>query len=162
MSQKYELIHSASSTSSLFIYCRDIRSSSLCGTNIASSPTSASLIPEYPIPVPYSRIRSSKNSAIFYSKLFGSEGGFADKCPKGAEYSKSSKHPEGKPDLNYFFQLKPAHPIARSPFHLGKGAGGLGPDGPFVLDSFRLCAALNPRFLQAIHSPKKCLTPFAV
>jgi len=29
------------------------------------------LYPKYPIPVPQSRIRSSKNPAIFYSKLFG-------------------------------------------------------------------------------------------
>ncbi len=45
------------------------------GTNISSSPKSASLILYYPIPVPYSPIRSSKNLAIFYSKLLGPEGG---------------------------------------------------------------------------------------
>jgi len=39
------------------------------GTNISSSPKSASLIPDYPIPVPYSRIRSSTEMKFFYSKL---------------------------------------------------------------------------------------------
>ena len=48
---------------------KPIRSSSLRGTNISSSPKSASLIPYYPIPVPYSRIPSSKNLTNFYSKL---------------------------------------------------------------------------------------------
>jgi hypothetical protein len=137
---------------------KNIRSSSSRGTNISSSPKSASLIPCYPIPVAYSRIRSSKNSAIFYSKLFWPEGGIepdlngflnqkqsaattpqgkgirsfvtagrgcrscqvhslARRYPKGAEYSKSSKHPKGKPqlngleggiepDLNYFLNQK--------------------------------------------------------
>ncbi len=32
--------------------------------------------PNYPITLPYSRIRSSQNLAIFYSKLLGPEGGF--------------------------------------------------------------------------------------
>ena len=86
---------------------KSVHSSSLCGTNISSSSKSGCITLDYPIPVPYSRIRSSKNSAIFYSKLLRPEGGFADKYPKGAEYSKSSKHSEaypvdqkGKPDLN--------------------------------------------------------------
>src|SRR6202142_4085583 len=48
-----------------------IRFSSYRVTNISSSRKSASLIPYYPIPVPYSRIRSSKYLANFYSKLFG-------------------------------------------------------------------------------------------
>src|ERR1700690_1194456 len=58
-----------------------IRSSSSRGTNISSSAKSASLIPDYLVPVPHSPIRSSKKSAIFYSILFvktqiSLEGGF--------------------------------------------------------------------------------------
>ena len=55
---------------------KNIRSSSSRGTNISSSPKSASLTPDYPIPLPYSPIRSSKNLSIFYSKLLRPEGGF--------------------------------------------------------------------------------------
>jgi len=55
---------------------KGIRYSSLLGTNISSFPKSASLTPYYPIPVPNSHIRSSKNLAIFYSKLIEPAGGF--------------------------------------------------------------------------------------
>ena len=115
MSQKYELIHSASYTSSLFMYCKDIRSSSLRGTNISSSPKSGSLIPDYPIPIPYSRIRSSQNPAIFYSKLFG----------------KIRISPEGgiEPDLNGFSDSTIV----------------IAPLVPFDPDSFRLCTAVSLR-----------------
>ena len=62
---------------------KTIRSSSLRGTNISSSPKSASLTPNYPIPVPYSRIRSSKNTAIFYSKLSKTLRFSGSKTPSG-------------------------------------------------------------------------------
>ena len=121
---------------------KSVHSSSLCGTNISSSSKSGCITLDYPIPVPYSRIRSSKNSAIFYSKLLRPEGGFADKYPKGKtdlngflnqkqsaatagrvcrncqvhilarRYSKSEPQLEGgfEPDLNYFLT-----PIANAP-----------------------------------------------
>ena len=82
---------------------KGIRSSSSRGTNISSSPKSASLIPYYPIPVPYSRIRSSKNSAIFYSKLLRPEGGFEPDL-NGFLNQKQSASTAGrvKPQLNEF------------------------------------------------------------
>ena len=122
MSQRYELIHSASFTSSLFRYRRlfvPIRSYSLRGTNISSSPKSASLIPYYPIPVPYSHIRSSKNSAIFYSilskmpsVLFGAAVLFGKSTAgRVAKYPKGKPHLNGleggfEPDLNGFLNQK--------------------------------------------------------
>jgi len=50
-------------------------------------------------------------------QLNGLPGGFADKYPKGAEYSKSSRRPKGKPDLNYFFpsQCDLTHGVELSP-----------------------------------------------
>src|ERR1700690_1711167 len=106
-------LHIATSKHSGKLPIRDIRSSSLRVTNISSSPKSASLFPYYPIPVPYSRIRSRrpcvlsgsqmpgslpgaempsaflgpKNSAIFYSKLLRPVGGI-------------------EPDLNGFLNQK--------------------------------------------------------
>ena len=77
------------------------------GTNISSSPKSAYPIsnPEYRISF-FTRIRSSKNSTIFYSKLSRPEGGIANKYPKRTEYSKSSKCAKGNPDLNGFLNQK--------------------------------------------------------
>jgi len=90
MPQKY-----ASSTSSPIYISEVIRSSSFRVTNISSSPKS-----DYPIPVPYFRIRSSKNSAIFYSKLIMEPIRW-----RGAKYSKSEPQLNGleggfEPDLN--------------------------------------------------------------
>jgi len=75
-------------------------------------------------------IRTSQKSTIFYSKLFtglfgkstAAIGGRVAKYPKGAEYSKSSKHAKGKPQLNGF---------------LSDSKGG------FDLDSFRSCTVVN-------------------
>jgi hypothetical protein len=122
-----------------------IRSSSSRGTNISSSPKSASLIPDYLVPVPHSPIRSSKKSAIFYSILFvktqiSLEGGF-------------------EPDLNGFLNQKQSAPTAgRVEPQLNGFCSTIGnaPKVAFELDSFRLCAAVNLRFPQAIHSPR-CL-----
>ena len=63
------LIHPVTS---LFDLCPPFSNTDL--SNIVSSPNY--LIPDYPIAVPYSRIRFSQNLAIFYSKLMGPEGGF--------------------------------------------------------------------------------------
>jgi hypothetical protein len=52
---------------SLFDLCPPLSNTDL--SNFVSSPNY--LIPDYPIAVPYSHIRSSKNLAIFYSKLIG-------------------------------------------------------------------------------------------
>jgi len=86
---------------------KSIRSSSFRETNISSSLKSASLFPNYPILVPYSRIRSSKNSAIFYLKLiaclFGkSTVGRVEPQLNGFEGEIADKHPKGKPQLNGF------------------------------------------------------------
>ena len=153
------------------------------GTNISPSLKSASLIPDVPNPHPaslnyschfplafhrssrwssrrcFSRrietIRSSKNAAIFYSKLsktLRSPGSkmlsafLADARCLSRRGAKSSKNPKGKPqlngleggiepDLNYFFQLKPIHTSMRLPFPLGKGRG-LGSGRAFELDLF--------------------------
>ena len=43
-------------------------------SNTVSSPNY--LLPDFPIAIPYSRIRFSKKLANFYSKLIGPEGGF--------------------------------------------------------------------------------------
>ena len=145
------------------LHHKAIRSSSFRGTNISSSLKHTSLIPDYQIPVPYSRIRSSKNSAIFYSKLFvktqiSPQGmdcrscqvhfsqmpnallGAAHRYPKGAEHSKSSKQPKGKPQLKGFSDSTIA----------------FGPHVPFDPDSFRLCDAEN----QAKIRPPKTLCTF--
>ena len=47
--------------------------------------------------------QSASTAGRVKPQLNGFEGGFANKYPKGGEYSKSSKRPKGKPDLNYFF-----------------------------------------------------------
>ena len=65
-------------------FLEDAERSPRHGTNISSSSKSASLIPYYPIPVSYSRNRSSKNSAIFYSKLSKMPGAFASAKMPGA------------------------------------------------------------------------------
>ena len=80
-------------------------------------------------------IRTSQKSTIFYSKLFtglfgkstAAIGGRVAKYPKGAEYSKSSKHSKGKPQLNGY--LTSAIKIA--------------PLGAFELDSNRSNTAVN-------------------
>jgi len=61
------LIHPVTS---LFDLCPPFSNTDL--SNIVSSPYY--LIPEYPITVPYSRIRFSQKLAIFYSKLIGLDG----------------------------------------------------------------------------------------
>src|ERR1700690_623388 len=88
-----------------------IRFSSFHLTNLSLTPKSASLIPYYPIPVTYFRIGSSKNLAIFYSKLMGPEGGI-------------------EPDLNYFFptqcDLTPGSGIkSKGEFELDSNRAGL-------------------------------------
>jgi hypothetical protein len=57
--------------------------------------------------------------------------GAARRYPKGTEYSKSSKRPKGKPDLNYFFstEVNTHHYATSLPFRDREAAGGLGPNG---------------------------------
>jgi hypothetical protein len=77
--------------------------------HVSPPPISESRISNYLIS-PHDPIRSSSLRGTNIYKLQNSlpylscqpMGGFADKYPKGAEYSKSSKHPKGKPDLNGF------------------------------------------------------------
>jgi hypothetical protein len=140
------------------LHNKAIRSSSYRGTNISSSLRSASLIPDYSIPIPkyrisfFSRIRSSKNSANFYSKLsktpsvlledagHSSQRGVTCRYPKQspfdwiggrvAKYSKSAKYPKGKPQLNGFVSDSQVL---------------------FDPDSFRVCAAVNEAKLMLQH-----------
>jgi hypothetical protein len=91
-----------------------IRSSSLRGTNI--------VYPCYPCSSSRSqsegRVEPQLNGFVGKPQLNGSEGGFVGAARftawladthKSAEYSKSSKHSKGKPDLNYFFPSQCDH-----------------------------------------------------
>jgi hypothetical protein len=79
------------------------------------------------------RVTNSAKCHNSISPLGRQTEGVVAKYPKGAEYSKSSKHTKGKPQLNRFLKQ----------------------EGGFDLDSFRLCAAVNRVFF----STKKTKAP---
>ena len=133
---------------------KDIRSSSSRGTNISSSPKSASLIPYFPIPIPFSLIRSSKNTAIFYSKLImksiaGRVAKYSEAYPVDLKGKPQLNESEGgfEPDLNYFFPTEANAPHCALPLPFREGGRGVRSQGTFDIDSFRSRTAVNLRFL---------------
>jgi hypothetical protein len=67
------------------------------------------------------------------------------KYPKGAEYSESSKHPEGKPQLNRYFRRPRAFRGRRCRVLCSAQM-----EGGFDLDSFRVRTAVTLRNLSQI------------
>ena len=126
MSQKYELIHSASSTSSLFIYRR--------------------------VFVPFcssKRIPCSSTAGRFEPQLNGFYGGIADKHPKGK--SQLNGLEEGiEPDLNYFFLTEVNIYQYATPLPFREGAG-VRSKGAFELDSKPFEHCRKPAFFIPFH-----------
>jgi hypothetical protein len=129
-----------------FSVWESIRSSLLFGTNISSSPKSASLIPYYPITIPHSRIRSSKNLAIFYSKLsqmpsllLGAKtpSAFLEDAERSSQRGAAGKYPKQssidwiggrvEPQLNGFY-IEIAYKHPKGKLQLNESEGGFEPD----------------------------------
>ncbi len=153
MSQKYELIHSASSTSSLFIYRRVFVP--LCSSKMPSVLLGAKRIP------------CSSTAGRVEPQLNGLEEAFdldSNRSNTPVNQAKILLQHQELPPLNPTTNKKIDH--QKIPIGFGEGARRAeGVQVAFELDSFRLCAAVNPRFPQAIHSShrlKECLTSSAV
>ena len=123
MPQKYELIHSASSTSSLFIYRRVFVP--LCSSKMPSVLLGAKRIP------------CSSTAGRVEPQLNGFYEGIPDKHPKGKSQLNGL---EGgfEPDLNYFFPSQ----CDRIPWN------GVRFQGAFEFDSFRSRNAVNLRIFK--------------
>ncbi len=126
MPQKNELIHSGSSTSPLFICGKAIRSSSFRGTNIYKPQNSLSYLSYPPMGGFADKCPKGKPDLNYFLlqvqsapatlqgvgvRSISTVGRGCRRCqghalarryPKSAEYSKSSKHSKGKPQLNGF------------------------------------------------------------
>jgi len=109
--------------------------------------TRSTRMPTYPLSLSFS-VRSSKNLAIFYSKLLG--GTQISPAGRVAKYSKSAKYTKGKPDLNHFFP---------SLCDLTLGSG-IKSKGAFELDSNRSNTPVNLHFF--ISSPDHLNTQFLI
>jgi len=86
-------------------------------------------------------IRTSQKSTIFYSKLQGT----------AHPYTEQEKFIQKA----VFRKIVLTEPLDSHPFREGDRTtgSGLGPEGGFDLDSFRLCAAVTLRLGQGGHKP---------